>query len=114
MDGYDILLRQDQPSASPPESRSRRAPTATPTPSHRPSRSLDRTAHPASTPTPSPDEPPRSADRPPARSRYRPPGRRTLGRVAFEFYLDQVEVLRQISLEQKLQGEKGSMSEMVP
>ncbi len=56
-------------------------------------------------------------DRPDARSIARPGtrpiGRRTLGRVAFEFYLDQVDALRRLSLEQKLRGEKGSMSEMV-
>jgi len=55
----------------------------------------------------------RPIDRSTARSIARPPVRRTLGRVAFEFYLDQVETLRRLSLEQKMRGEKGSMSEMV-
>jgi hypothetical protein len=43
----------------------------------------------------------------------RPDGRRKLTRVPFEFYLDQVERLRRISLHAKLRGEKGSMSEMM-
>jgi len=57
--------------------------------------------------------PDRPIDRSAARPIARPPVRRTLGRVAFEFYLDQVEALRRLSLEQKMRGEKGSMSEMV-
>lgn len=56
-------------------------------------------------------EPPsvRTFDRPSVRT----PVRRQLTRYAFEFYQDQVEDLRRISLEEKLTGEKGSMSEMV-
>ena len=39
--------------------------------------------------------------------------KRTITRYAFEFYQDQIETLRQLSLNEKLLGEKGSMSEMV-
>ena len=39
--------------------------------------------------------------------------RRSITRYAFEIYQDQIDTLRQLSIEQKLQGEKGSMSEMV-
>ena len=50
---------------------------------------------------------------PPVRANARTPVRRQLTRYAFEFYQDQVEELRRLSLEEKMQGEKGSMSEMV-
>lgn len=40
-------------------------------------------------------------------------GRRTITRYAFEFFQDQIETLKRLSLEQQLRGEKGSMSEMV-
>ena len=50
---------------------------------------------------------------PSVRSYARTPVRRQLTRYAFEFYQDQVEELRRLSLEGKMQGEKGSMSEMV-
>ncbi len=39
--------------------------------------------------------------------------RRTTVRYAFEFYQDQIEVLRHVSLEAKLLGDNLSMSEMV-
>ena len=39
--------------------------------------------------------------------------RRTITRYAFEFYQDQLEELRRLSLSEKLEGGKGSMSEMV-
>lgn len=51
--------------------------------------------------------------RTPVRSSVRTPVRRQLTRYAFEFYQDQVEDLRHISLEEKLQGGKGNMSEIV-
>jgi hypothetical protein len=51
--------------------------------------------------------------RPYERSDGRTNVRRVLTRYAFEFYQDQVEQLRRISLEGKMQGEKLSMSEMV-
>jgi hypothetical protein len=47
--------------------------------------------------------------RPPVRT----PVRRLLTRYAFEFYQDQVEQLRRLSLEEKIKGGKVSMSEMV-
>ena len=47
------------------------------------------------------------------RSSDRTPVRRILTRYAFEFYQDQVDQLRNFSLEEKMQGGKGSMSEMV-
>jgi hypothetical protein len=50
---------------------------------------------------------------PPVRPYARTPVRRQLTRYAFEFYQDQVEELRRLSLEEKMQGEKGSMSETV-
>ena len=39
--------------------------------------------------------------------------RRTTTRYAFEFFQDQVEALQRLALDQKIRGEKGSMSEMV-
>ena len=50
-----------------------------------------------------------SLDSPDART----PGRRVITRYAFEFFQDQVARLRAISLQAKLRGEDGSMSEMV-
>jgi len=49
----------------------------------------------------------------PGRPDGRPDGKRTITRYAFEFFQDQIESLRQFSLDEKLRGEKGSMSEMV-
>lgn len=95
MGRYDILLGNDARSAF-RESDQPRKPR--------------RTSQPSPETNPQPDRPPdRSIPRPPERT----PVRRTLGRVAFEFYMDQVEALRRMSLEQKMHGEKGSMSEMV-
>src|SRR5438128_2193200 len=53
--------------------------------------------------------PPRAEQRPYGRT----PKQSTLTRVPFELYVDQLETLRQLSLEEKSRGEKGSMSEMV-
>lgn len=50
---------------------------------------------------------------PGVRPSERTPGRRTITRYAFEFFLDQVESLRRFALEEKKRGEKGSMSQMV-
>jgi hypothetical protein len=55
----------------------------------------------------------RASGSPSVRAYARTPVRRQLTRYAFEFYQDQVEELRRISLEEKIQGGKGSMSEMV-
>ncbi len=52
---------------------------------------------------------------PPVRTDDRTPVRvkRTITRYAFELFRDQVETLKQFSLEEQLRGEKGSMSQMV-
>jgi hypothetical protein len=59
----------------------------------------------------------RAPDNPSARTPVAPSartsGRRTITRYAFEFFQDQIETLRHLSLEEKSRGEKGSMSEMV-
>jgi hypothetical protein len=52
-------------------------------------------------------------ERTPVRPYARAGKNRSITRYAFEFYQDQIEQLRRISLEAKLEGEKGSMSEMV-
>lgn len=51
--------------------------------------------------------------RTPVRPYARTGNKRTITRYAFEFYQDQIDTLRQYSLEEKGHGEKGSMSEMV-
>src|SRR4051794_18299806 len=38
---------------------------------------------------------------------------RTITRYAFEFFQDQIETLRDFSLDEKMRGDKGSMSQMV-
>ncbi len=43
----------------------------------------------------------------------RTPVRRTISRYAFEIFQDQIESLRRFSIEEKVRGEKGSMSRMV-
>lgn len=66
------------------------------------------------TQTQSPVSPPASAPvRPPVTPFTRAPERRAIARFSFELYFDQMETLRQFSLDEKLRGEKGSMSEMV-
>jgi len=115
MGRYDILLQQEQQPrptrrvAKPrPPQPSSLAPNAAP--GHAP-REQEQQSHELVTSSMVTTD--RPIDRSTARSIARPPVRRTLGRVAFEFYLDQVETLRRLSLEQKMRGEKGSMSEMV-
>ena len=39
--------------------------------------------------------------------------KRTITRYAFEFFQDQLETLKGLSIEEQLRGEKGSMSQMV-
>ena len=73
-------------------------------------------SHPQPSPLPSTEQQAnikRTDGEPPVRTNARTPVRRQLTRYAFEFYQDQVEELRRLSLEEKMQGEKGSMSEMV-
>lgn len=59
----------------------------------------------------------KSIEPPPARTPVLPYVRtnvkRTITRYAFEFFQDQIETLRKFSLDEKIRGEKGSMSEMV-
>ena len=50
---------------------------------------------------------------PPERPFARTTVRRVLTRYSFEFFRDQIDSLREFSLEEKLRGEKGNMSEMV-
>ncbi len=63
--------------------------------------------------TPAQPPPPQTIVSPPVRPYGRTPVRRVITRYAFEFFQDQIEALRNISLREKMQGEKGSMSEMV-
>lgn len=59
----------------------------------------------------------RPADQPWARSHDRSgdrmPARRHIRRASFEVYQDQLDDLRRFSLDEKMRGELGSMSEMV-
>jgi hypothetical protein len=48
-----------------------------------------------------------------ARTPVRPNGKRIITRNAFEIYEDQMDNLRKISLEEKMNGKLGSMSAMV-
>jgi hypothetical protein len=52
-------------------------------------------------------------DRSPVRSPVRPIGKRIITRNAFEIYEDQIDTLRQLSYQEKIQGKPGSMSNMV-
>ena len=55
----------------------------------------------------------RTPERPPVPTPERPPVRRTIKRCSFEIFLDQIETLRKISIDEKSRGEMGSMSQMV-
>ena len=48
-----------------------------------------------------------------ARSPVRPNGKRIITRNSFEIYEDQKESLRKLSLQEKMEGKLGSMSQMV-
>jgi hypothetical protein len=48
-----------------------------------------------------------------ARTPVRPNGKRIITRNAFEIYEDQMDTLRKLSLEEKMNGKLGSMSTMV-
>jgi hypothetical protein len=52
-------------------------------------------------------------ERPNARSPVRPKGKRIITRNSFEIYEDQMESLRKRSFQEKMDGELGSMSQMV-
>jgi hypothetical protein len=115
MGRYDILLQQEQQPRPPrrvakPRPLRQSSLPANAARGHAPTEQEQRSVESVTSSLLMPDRP---IDRSAARSIARTPVRRTLGRVAFEFYLDQVEALRRLSLEQKMRGEKGSMSEMV-
>ena len=57
--------------------------------------------------------PPSPGLRPSGGPTVRTPVRRTITRYAFEFFQDQLENLRRFALDEKIRGEKGSMSQMV-
>ncbi|MDF2972587.1 MAG: hypothetical protein K0R61_3037, partial [Microvirga sp.] len=48
-----------------------------------------------------------------ARTGDRPTGRRIIARHSFELYDDQIDSLRRLSLQEKMDGKLGSMSQMV-
>src|SRR4051794_38416398 len=52
-------------------------------------------------------------ERTPVRANERTGGMRTIKRHAFEFYQDQLETLKRISLRDQMEGGKGSQSAMV-
>src|SRR4051812_40111408 len=60
-------------------------------------------------PSPTPQEADQTFDRPYARTS----NVRNITRYAFEFFQDQVDTLKQWSLDEKQSGQKGSMSQMV-
>ena len=61
--------------------------------------------------SPAESTPGRPSERVPVRTPVRV--KRTITRYAFEFFQDQIELLKQFSLDEQLQGERGSMSQMV-
>ena len=48
-----------------------------------------------------------------ARTPVRPSGKRIITRNSFEIYEDQMDSLRKLSLQEKMEGKIGSMSQMV-
>ncbi len=48
-----------------------------------------------------------------ARTPVRPNGKRIITRNSFEIYEDQMDALRKLSLQEKMEGKLGSMSQMV-
>jgi hypothetical protein len=54
-----------------------------------------------------------TAERENARTPVRPNGRRIITRNSFEIYEDQMASLRELSLQDKMEGKLGSMSQMV-
>jgi hypothetical protein len=67
----------------------------------------------AKTSGPSGQSDPALPDRPFARTPVRPNGRRIITRNAFELYEDQMDSLRRLAMDEKLNGRLGSMSAMV-
>ena len=71
---------------------------------------------PMSTSTPNDQPGERSSGQSDARAGVRPAARtpvRSVTRYAFEFYFDQIDELKQRSLEDRIQGGSGNMSQMV-
>lgn len=62
-------------------------------------------------PSPQADQP--APVRPNERTSERPQARRIITRNSFEIYEDQMDALRKLSFEEKMQGKLGSMSHMV-
>jgi hypothetical protein len=61
-----------------------------------------------------PQEAPQAvAERANARTPVRPNGKRIITRNSFELYEDQMDSLRKLSLQDKMEGKLGSMSQMV-
>jgi hypothetical protein len=56
---------------------------------------------------------PPQSERVNARTPVRPNGRRIITRNSFEIYEDQMDSLRKLSLQEKMEGKLGSMSQMV-
>ncbi len=88
-------------------------------PSDRPADSKPSEALPVAEPMANPEPEPR-LEEPQTTTDVRPYARtenirikRTITRYAFEFFQDQIESLKRFSLDEQLQGEKGSMSQMV-
>jgi len=54
-----------------------------------------------------------SPERVNARTPERPNGKRIITRNSFEIYEDQMDTLRKVSLQEKMEGKLGSMSQMV-
>lgn len=63
--------------------------------------------------TPAPQSSYSVPERPNARTGEHPQARRIITRNSFEIYEDQMDALRKLSFEEKMQGKLGSMSHMV-
>jgi hypothetical protein len=74
---------------------------------------------PLATPPPVTEEKPEASavhpipERVNARTPVRPNGKRIITRNSFEIYEDQMDALRKLSLQEKMEGKLGSMSQMV-
>jgi hypothetical protein len=74
---------------------------------------------PPATPPPVPEDKPEAPatqttpERVNARTPVRPNGKRIITRNSFEIYEDQMDALRKLSLQDKMEGKLGSMSQMV-
>lgn len=102
----DLLMIEDKkdrkPAANPTQATASRKQAPPPEP-----------VSPASTSSLSGQADPALPERPYARSIDRPAGRRIITRNAFELYEDQMDSLRRLAMDEKLDGRLGSMSAMV-